>query len=91
MKQEIQTGLYVEKIITNRGNYLKLSAVDGYCFYDKGQEYYDENNTLIAEENVEPEMRKYFVIVYTPLMSNAKINARFVSVKREVYMEVNDE
>jgi hypothetical protein len=88
MKQEIQKGLYVEKIITNNGNYLKLSAVDGYCFYDKEQEYYDENNNLIAEENVEPEMRDYFVILYTPLMTNAKLNARFVSVEREVFMEV---
>lgn len=88
MKQELQKGLYVEKVMTDTSNYLKLYAEEGYCFYDTDQKYYDENNNLIAEENVEPEMRNYFVIAYLPLMTNAKINARFVSVEREVYMEV---
>ena len=60
---EIQKGLYLEiKSYFKKGktHYLSyLTAADGYCFYLKDEEVYDENGNIIVD--VKPHQRYYMV------------------------------
>lgn len=88
MTREIQTGLYMEVITVSAGSYIKLYSSEGYCFYDRTRKYYDENNNLIPEENITPQQRLYSIVCYTPMATIEELNARFVSVVREDFMNV---
>lgn len=89
MIREIQTGLFVRTITTSTGfSYLELTAGEGYCFYDKLDQYYDEEGNLIPENEVTPQQRLYSVIMYTPMKTDEELNAQFVSVVRQDWMEV---
>lgn len=82
----IQTGLYLKETpVTINGTlytYRELYSAEGYCFYNKNDEIYDEEGNLIAPEDVTPEMRTYAQYaslsgVYTTI---EQINAVYVSV-----------
>lgn len=88
---EGQTGIYLESYertnpITGAVMIVRiLHSADGYCFYDKTQRYADENGNMIPEENVTPEMRKYYQ--YMALATNRNLSD-FVSVPIEEEYEI---
>ena len=87
--QEIQTGLYLisrERTINNKHyTFYELSSIDGYCFYDKRTEYYDEDGNLIPEDEILPTQRTY--MRYASLgLSDSPDN--YVSVKIEEGFEI---
>lgn len=44
---EIQTGLWLYRYKRNENTYSQLFASEGYCFYDKSKDIYDENQNLL--------------------------------------------
>ena len=60
---EIQTGLwlhsYTRVIGGNEYTFRHLYSADGYCFYDKTAEVYDEDGNLVPEDEVQPNQRLY--------------------------------
>ena len=48
----------------------KLYAEEGYCFYDKTDEVYDEEGKVIPNELVLPNQRKYMRFIIIPPSKN---------------------
>lgn len=88
MKETIQTGLQQELITGKYTTYSKLYSEDGYCFYDKTVQFYDDENNLIPESEIEPEQRQYMRYCSTPMTSIDEINSIYVSVPIEDGFEI---
>lgn len=90
--REIQTGLYSEKhefVINGRVYHNStLRSANGYCFYDKTEEFLDEEGNVIPQAEVRPNQRKYMRWLKTPLTDIDEINAQYVSVPIECGFEV---
>ena len=48
----------------------KITAEEGYCFYDKTDEIYDEEGNLIPNELVLPNQRHYMRFIIIPPSKN---------------------
>ena len=48
----------------------KITAEEGYCFYDKTDEIYDEEGNLIPNELVLPNQRNYMQFIIIPPSKN---------------------
>ena len=87
---EITTGLNVEtKMFMVRGvaHYnSKVYASDGYCFYDKYDEIFDEEGNKV--ENPEPNQRTYMREIITPLIIPDEIKDRYIPVEIKPEYEV---
>lgn len=88
MKETIQTSLQQELITGKYTTYSKLYSEDGYCFYDKTVQFYDDENNLIPESEIEPEQRQYMRYCSTPMTSIDEINSIYVSVPIEDGFEI---
>ena len=92
MKQ-IQIGLYLQEnlFLINGVTYHNsiLSSANGYCFYDKTEEVYDEEGNVIPQEAVKPNQRKYTTWLKTPLTNVDDINSQYVSVRIESGFEIS--
>lgn len=88
MKTTIQTGLQQEVITGRYISYSILTSEEGYCFYDKTQEFYDEQGTLIPESEIIPEQRQYMRYCSTPMTSMVEINETYISVPIEPNFEI---
>lgn len=90
--KEIQTGLYLEEhefVIGGITHYNStLSSANGYCFYDKTEEVFNEDGNIIPLEEIQPNQRKYSRWLKTPLTDIDEINAQYVSVPIEDGFEV---
>ena len=84
---QIQEGLYWDLhtfTVKNSTHYSsRLYSSEGYCFYDKTEEYYDEKGILITDESILKTMRNYMQFCYTSEISRKDLNNRFVSVAIE--------
>ena len=84
---QIQEGLYWDLhafTIRNSTHYSsRLYSSEGYCFYDKTAEYYDEDGNVITDEEILKTMRIYMQFCYTPETTQEALNARFVSTQIE--------
>lgn len=84
---QIQEGLYWDLhafTVKNSTHYSsRLYSSEGYCFYDKTAEYYDEEGVLITDESILKTMRNYMQFCCTPEVSREDLNNRFVSVPIE--------
>ena len=83
---EIQTGLwaYHHTFALNGVTYsnYRLYSAEGYCFYDKNDQYTDEEGNIIPEDEVQPNQRIYaqYAVLAASYDTVEKINADFVSV-----------
>lgn len=80
MKITIQEGLQQEVITGRYTSYSKLYSEEGYCFYDKTVQFYDDENNLIPESEIKPEQRQYMRYCSTPMISTDEINETYISV-----------
>lgn len=85
---QIQTGLYQELVVTNFNTYSRLYSSEGYCFYDKNDEIYDEEGNLIPDEQVLPHQRVYAQYMVTPETLADEINTHIVSVPVDPSYEI---
>lgn len=71
---EIQVGLWLESYYLTVVNpprlVRKLYSADGYCFYDKTTEVYDEEGNLVPEEEIQPNQRLYMQYMVIPESKN---------------------
>lgn len=88
MKITIQTGLQQEVIVGRYTSYSILTSEEGYCFYDKTQELYDDEGNLIPESEINPEQRQYMRYCSTPMTSMDEINETYISVPIEPNFEI---
>lgn len=77
---EIQTGLYLKIVQGTYISYGTLYSSDGYCFYDKTVEVFDEEGNVIPEENILPSQRLYMQYTATSQTDIDDLNATYVSV-----------
>ena len=90
----IQTGLYLnETPVTINGTayiYRELYSAEGYCFYNKNDEIYDDEGSLLAEEDITPEMREYaqYASLSGAYTTIEQINAVYVSVPVQEGFEI---
>lgn len=88
--KEIQTGLFLEEhafIVYGKTYYnSRLYSADGYCFYDKTAEVYDEDGKLVTD--VKPAQRKYMRSIITPITSIEELNNIYVSLQIEKDFEI---
>ena len=88
--QEIQRGLYLEikpYFVKGKTYYTSvLTAGDGYCFYDKYEQIFDENSRIVSITNKyqRPYMRKDL----SETTDISKLNDRYVSVPIEEGFEI---
>ena len=80
MKITIQEGLQQEVIIGRYTSYSVLTSEEGYCFYDKNQEFTDEEGNVIPESEIKPNKRQYMRYCATPMTSMDEINETYISV-----------
>lgn len=80
MKITIQEGLQQELITGRYTTYSKLYSTDGYCFYDKTIQFYDDKSNLIPESEIKSEQRQYMRYCSTPMTSIDEINETYISV-----------
>lgn len=85
---EIQTGLYQELVVGTYITYSKLYSSEGYCFYDKTVEIYDEEGNVIPEDEILPTQRTYMQYCSTPDTDVNVLNATFVSVPVDPSYEI---
>lgn len=88
MKKTIQEGLQQEVITGRYTSYSKLYSEEGYCFYDKTVQFYDDENNLIPESEIKPEQRQYMRYCSTPMTSTEEINETYISVSIEPEYEI---
>ena len=88
MKITIQEGLQQEVIIGRYTSYSVLTSEEGYCFYDKNQEFTDEEGNLSPTEEIKPNKRQYMRYCSTPMTSMDQINATYISVPIEADFEI---
>lgn len=88
MKITIQEGLQQEVIIGRYTSYSVLTSEEGYCFYDKNQEFTDGEGNLIPSEEIKPEQRQYMRYCATPMTSMDEINETYISVPIEPNFEI---
>lgn len=85
----IKEGLYLESYVRTNSitgakmTIRKLYSADGYCFYDRADEYYDDKGNYIPEEDVLPTMRIYYR--YMSLAENRNIEELVPVKKQEGY------
>ena len=85
---EIQTGLYLNLV---QGTFITMGHLyssEGYCFYDKTVEFYDEEGNLIPDNEVLPTQRTYMQYMTTPVTDVDTLNATFVSVPVDPSYEI---
>lgn len=86
---EIQTGLWLNSYTRVIGGveytFRHLYSSDGYCFYDKTYEIYDEEGNLIPEDEIQPNQRLY--MQYASVAIGKDIND-FVSVPVDPSYEI---
>lgn len=89
---QIQEGLYQDLIVGRYTSYSILYSSEGYCFYDKTEVIYreDENGQLyeVPENEVLPNERTYAQWCSTPETTAEELNARFVSVPVDPSYEI---
>lgn len=85
---QIQTGLYQDIITNSFTSYSRLYSSEGYCFYDRTIEFYDEEGNVIPEDEVPATMRQYAQYCSTPETTVEELNARFVSVPVDPSYEI---
>ena len=89
---QIQTGLYWELRsfvvggVTHYGS--RLYSTQGYCFYDKTVEYYDEEGNVITDEETLKTMRIYMQYCSTPETTQEALNNRYLSIPIEEGFEI---
>lgn len=87
---EITTGLNVETRrfeVKGVGHYnSKVYASDGYCFYDKNDEVFDENGNKI--ENPLPNQRTYMKQAITPIIDIEELKNTYIPVLIEKDFEI---
>lgn len=85
---QIQEGLYQEIIVGRYTVFSKLYSSNGYCFYDKTERFYDEENNLILDEDILSSKRNYAQFCSTPKTKVEDINNQFVSVPIQPNYEI---
>ena len=88
MKITIQEVLQQEVIIGRYTSYSVLTSEEGYCFYDKNQEFTDEEGNLIPSEEIKPNQRQYMRYCATHMTSTDEINETYISVPIEADFEI---
>ena len=90
MMVEIQKGLFLEArsfVVNGVFHYNSiLHSADGYCFYDKTEEIYDEERNLVTD--VKPTQRRYMRGIITPITSIEELNSIYVSLPIEDNFEI---
>lgn len=87
---EIQKGLFLEEhaFIVYGKTYFnsRLHSANGYCFYDKTEEVYDEEGNLVTD--VKPTQRHYMTRIITPITNIEELNKTYISVPIEEGFEI---
>ena len=89
---QIQIGLYQDLKSFTLGStthyYSELYSSEGYCFYDKTLEIYDDEGNVIPEDEILPTQRVYMQYCATPVTDVDTLNATFVSVPVDPSYEI---